>query len=154
MKKEFLLLGIDLGTSGVRLAIINHKYELIHFSSNQYYDGLDNCEDWKNCCKVLIQEIPNEIKQRIIACSIDGTSGTLMGCDYNGNPLGKALPYYLYCKDEESQVNRILGGAKNKSQNNISLGKACRLINIYGDKILLRHQADWVSGWFLNDWEY
>ncbi len=78
MSKDPLVLGIDLGTSGVRIALINSNYELIHFSSSKYSIGLQNCEDWKNSCSKLIKSIPSEQKARIIACSIDGTSGTLI----------------------------------------------------------------------------
>ena len=35
-----------------------------------------------------------------------------------------------------------------------SLAKALNLIDKYGTKILLRHQSDWISGWFLKDWTH
>ena len=34
------------------------------------------------------------------------------------------------------------------------MAKAIKLIDIFGENILLRHQSDWISGWFLNNWEY
>ena len=34
------------------------------------------------------------------------------------------------------------------------MAKAIKLIDTYGDNIILRHQADWISGWFLNDWSF
>ena len=34
------------------------------------------------------------------------------------------------------------------------MAKAIKLIDIFGDDIILRHQADWISGWFLNDWSF
>ena len=102
-----LVLGIDLGTSGVRIAIVNNQCQQVYFSSNKYQEGLDNCNDWKNCCECLINGIPSEIKTRLIACSIDGTSGTLMGCNYKGEPLGKALPYFTKHFESKSRMKNI-----------------------------------------------
>ncbi len=150
MQKNSLVLGVDLGTNGVRIAVINDEYKLVHFSSKQYIEGLHHCEDWEICCKSLIQAIPNDLKERLIACSIDGTSGTLIGCDYKGKPLGKALPYFIQCIENESEIKKSSNLA-NKSTPT-SLGRALSLINSFGENIFLRHQADWISGWLLNDW--
>ena len=54
MLESPLVLGIDLGTSGVRIALININYELIYYSSSEYSIGLQKCEDWKNSCRELI----------------------------------------------------------------------------------------------------
>ncbi len=151
MVKKSLVLGIDLGTSGVRIAIINNKNKLIYFSSSDYSRGLSNCDDWKRSCKSLIQKIPFEIKERLIACSIDGTSGTLMSCNSKGDPLGNALPYFMHCEEEKSKFEKIFDG---QNQDISSFARALKLINTFGEKILLRHQADWISGWFLNDWKW
>ena len=150
MPESPLVLGIDLGTSGVRIALININYELIYYSSSEYSIGLHKCEDWENSCRELIKNIPSKKKERIIACSIDGTSGTLMGCDYNGKSLGDALPYFDSCIAEQNAIQK-----KYKNLNLASgFGRASKLINKFGDKILLRHQADWISGWLLNDWTF
>ena len=87
MDKNYLVLGVDLGTNGVRIAVINEYNLLVHFASTQYLTGLDNCEDWRIACKALIKKIPDEFKKRLIACSVDGTSGTLMACKANGDAI-------------------------------------------------------------------
>ncbi len=126
------------------------NYELVHFSSSEYSIGLQKCEDWKNICSKLIKNIPSEKKERIIACSIDGTSGTLMCCDYSGSPLGDALPYFSTCINEQRAFLEKYRIPSNSS----SFGRASKLINKFGSNILLRHQADWISGWLLNDWTF
>ena len=148
-----LVLGIDLGTSGVRIAIINKKKQLIFTSSTQYPKGLEEWEDWLICCKKLLIEIPNEIKERLISCSIAGTSGTLLACKKNGEPLGKALPYSLLCTEYSNEIKKLFIKDCPGSSTSGSVGRALRLINSYGNNILLRHQADWISGWMLNNWE-
>ena len=79
-------MGIDLGTSGVRIAVINEDKELIHTSEMSYPRGLSFSEDWEKCTTVLIQKLPNSLKKCLKACAIDGTSGTLLACNKTGLP--------------------------------------------------------------------
>ena len=56
MLSNSLFLGIDLGTSGSRIAIINSQNKIIHSDSMHYFTGLERWEDWVNCCKDLITD--------------------------------------------------------------------------------------------------
>ena len=146
-------IGIDLGTSGVRVAVINDKKQIIYTSSMKYPRGLEEWQDWMICCKKLLIEIPKEIKIRLISCSVAGTSGTLLACNTNGEPLGKALPYSFSCIEYLNKINNLFINHYPCSSTSGSVGRALKLISLYGNKILLRHQADWISGWMLNNWE-
>ena len=152
MHHEELALGIDLGTSGVRIAIINKELDLIYNESINYETGLEESKEWESCCKELIKSIPIKVKKHLKACSIDGTSGTLVACNRNGEPISEAIPYYSdYSKEydfskegiEEKQI-RVFS----------SVGRALHLIYNYGSNIHIRHQADWISGWLTNNWEF
>ena len=154
MAKKNFVLGIDLGTSGVRIAILNNEYSLEYFSSNEYQEGLKNCYNWKDCCIDLITKIPLRIKKELVACSIDGTSGTLMASDYEGNPMGNALPYFEKCLTKERNNSFFFKSQQEIYMKHSSIARASNLINKYGINILLRHQADWISGWLLNNWTY
>ena len=35
-----------------------------------------------------------------------------------------------------------------------SLIRASKLIELHGSNVLLRHQADWINGWLINNWEW
>ena len=61
MLKNSLVLGIDLGTSGVRIAIINTKKKILFTSSKTYSKGLEIAEDWINSLKALLKEIPKDL---------------------------------------------------------------------------------------------
>ena len=154
MRSSLLVMGIDLGTSGVRIALINQKKELIHSAQLFYPKGLSTWQDWEECTKELIQGIPKPLRQNIIACAIDGTSGTLLACDAHGSPLGDALPYHLSCPEQKQTLAKILPNGEAASSIDSSLGRALRLRSKYGPKILLRHQADWLTGWFMNNWTW
>ncbi|MEB3158189.1 MAG: sugar kinase, partial [Synechococcus sp.] len=71
-----LALGIDLGTSGVRIAVINGGGELLHTQSAGYRQSLVYPDDWITGITTLIQAIPGELRQRIRSIAVDGTSGT------------------------------------------------------------------------------
>ena len=154
MLNNSLVLGIDLGTSGVRIAIINTKKKLLFTSSKTYSQGLTKAEDWKNSLTTLILKIPNSLREKLVSCSVAGTSGTLLACKKNGEPIGKALPYFLSCSEYSHEVEKLFTKECAGSSMSGSVGRALRLLALYGNEIILRHQADWISGWLINNWEY
>ena len=151
---DSLVLGIDLGTTGLRIAIIDSEREILYTSAKSYATGLEIWEDWVFCCETLIQEIPKDLKKKLVSCSIAGTSGTLLACKKNGEPMGKALPYFSSCTEYLNEVDNLFLKECAGSCISGSVARALRLIALYGNKIILRHQADWISGWLLNNWEY
>ena len=156
MNQKELFLGIDLGTSGMRIAIIRYSGEPIFTSSINYPNSLKVFDDWIESFKILIKDLSTDLKTKLVACSIDGTSGTLLACDKKGNALGEAVPYYSDCSNEQVQLKRILGYHEYQELNKCnysSIARALHLTQKYGSEILLRHQADWMSGWLLNNWE-
>ena len=154
MKQNSLVLGIDIGTSGVRIALINEANDLIYSSSAKYLVGFKYCEGWKTSCKFLIKNIPHEYKKRLVACSVDGTSGTLIACKQNGESLGNAIPYYISSEPSKDCFLNEFPDLKDILNLNSSISRALELIHLYGENILLRHQADWITGWLLNNWEF
>ena len=149
-----LVLGIDLGTSGVRIAIIDIKKNILFTSSKTYSQGLKTSEDWVTNLRALIKEIPKDIKEKLVSCSVAGTSGTLLACKKNGEPIGDALPYFLSCEEYKKTIKKLFTKESVGSSTSGSVARALRLLELYGIEILLRHQADWISGWLINNWEY
>ncbi len=154
MLNNHLSLGIDLGSSGVRIAVINNKRDLLHTSSIKYSRSLEEWEDWIECCLRLIIDIPKDLKEKLITCAIAGTSGTLLACKENGIPIGKALPYYLSFPEHSKEISALFIKECPGLSSSSSVARAIRLTSIFGNELILRHQADWISGWLLNNWEY
>jgi len=146
--------GLDFGSSGARISIINISKEIIFEDSCNYIYEFKNPEGWINSCFKLFEGIPIEIKMNLSRLSISGTSGTLLPCRTNGDILGDSIPYNEACTSNLKKLNSIAG--KDKFLNNpySSLAKAIKLIDTFGEDITLRHQSDWITGWFLNDWSY
>ncbi len=154
MSSDSLVLGIDLGTSGIKIVVINQTNELIYAADTEYEEGIAIAKDWEVCLKKIIREIPKAIKEKLIACSIDGTSGTLVACDYKGVPLGNAIPYYSNMLPKDRRFEGLDPKNIRLNKNLSSFTRALTLVEEYGNHILLRHQADWLTGWMLDKWKY
>ena len=149
---DSLALGIDLGTGGVRVAVINQHRDLLYSDSTDYDRNLEYPDDWRNSCIQLIQAIPQELRAELGALAVDGTSGTLLACDKHGKPLGKALPYNLACPEQLAQVRELVPAGTPAASASGSLARALRLLSLHSEPLILRHQADWITGWLLKDW--
>ncbi len=146
--------GLDFGSSGARISIIDKSKEIIFEDSCIYNYEFKNPEGWINSCIKLFEGIPIQIKIHLSRLSISGTSGTLVPCKTNGKILGDSIPYNEACTTNSKKLKLFAGEDKFLNNPYSSLAKAIKLIDIFGDDIILRHQADWISGWFLNDWSF
>ncbi len=146
--------GLDFGTSGARISIINSNKELKYSNLVNYKYGFKNPNSWINSCEHLLDNLPTEIKSNIVNLAISGTSGTLTACTLKGTPKGEAIPYYQACNENKIFIESITIEEAHLQTPYSSLAKALRLIDKYGENILLRHQSDWITGWFLKDWKY
>ena len=149
-----LVLGIDLGTSGVRIAVLDRSNTIQYSTSVPYSVGLNRPDDWTQACSALIAGIPAEQRHSIKALAVDGTSGTLLACDSKGHPQGEALLYSEACQGFELPLQKLVPEGGPASSNSGSLARALQLTKWYGPSTLLRHQADWINGWFLRDWTW
>ena len=146
--------GLDFGTSGVRISIINPHKELIYSNSVPYYYNFKNPNSWINSCEKLLDDLPTKVKSNLYKLAISGTSGTLTASNFKGEPIGEAIAYHQACHENKTLIESLTSGAEHLQTPYSSLAKALKLIDKYGSNILLRHQADWVTGWFLKDWTY
>jgi len=146
--------GLDFGTSGVRISIIDLHKELVYSNSVPYLYGFKNPNSWINSCEKLLDSIPVEVKSNLNKLAISGTSGTLIASNLKGEPMGKAIPYDQACNENKILLESLTSGEDHLKTPYSSLAKALNLIDKYGTNILLRHQSDWITGWFLKDWTY
>ena len=149
-----LVLGIDLGTSGIRTVVVSIHGELLDSRAKDYGGAFSNPQTWRDACADLIKAIPAQLRCQLRALSVDGTSGTLLACDRNGCPLGEAIPYSQSCPDMKSALQTLVDPSNPAGSCSGSLARALQLVRCHGAGVLLRHQADWISGWLLNDWRW
>ena len=116
--------------------IINTKKKILFTSSKTYSKGLEISEDWIISLKTLIQEIPKDLKDKLVSCSVAGTSGTLLACKKNGEPIGKALPYFLSFSEYSYEIEKLFTKECAGSSISGSVGRALRLLALYGNEII------------------
>ena len=146
--------GLDFGTSGVRISIINLQKKLVYSNSVPYSCSFKNPNSWINSCENLLVSLPIEVKINLNKLAISGTSGTLIPSNLQGEPIGEAIPYDQACNEHNILLESFASGEDHLLTPYSSLAKALKLINKYGTNILLRHQSDWITGWFLKDWTH
>ena len=146
--------GLDFGTSGARISIINFNKKLVYSNSVPYLYSFRNPNSWINSCENLLNILPIKLKMNLDKLAISGTSGTLTASNLKGEPIGEAIPYDQACIEHKILLESLTSGQDHLRTPYSSLAKALKLIDKYGTNILLRHQSDWITGWFLKDWTY
>jgi len=172
-----LSLGVDLGSSGLRLAVCDASGNPLAELDSNYQGPFEQPESWRLGLQALVGQLPTGLSSRVGRIALAGTSGTLLLCRPDGalapGELGRALPYSLACIEQADAVVAILGrpakgdppSASDPSASDPaasasgSLARALRLLAAakaagIGGPWLLRHQADWLMGWLLGDWRW
>ena len=146
--------GLDFGTRCARISIINAKKKLIYSNSVRYDYNLKNPSSWIDSCEKLLIRLPIDIKRNIFNLAISGNSGTLTAFNLRGDPLGEAITFSQLCNGNEKLIESTTIGSDHLQSLYSRLAKELKLIDKYGGNILLRHQSDWITGWFLKDWSF
>lgn len=148
---EQLWLGIDLGTSGCRICAIDASSQIIYqnqrkFPLNQLYP--DPQQQWQIVAGLLQQAASYLTEFEISAIAVDATSGSVMLCDQNGQPLTAMLLYNDNRASVQSQQIREIAPANSGAHGTGSgLAKLLYLqqYNELPANYYLVHQADWIA---------
>ena len=165
-----LALGIDLGSSGLRLSLIDATGQDIWHAASPYPLPFANPEGWRQGVVTLVQQMPTALRGRVVALAVDGTSGTLLLCQPDGRlaagDLALALPYHQACPAHAAAAQALAGAGDGGGPADPhgpaagasgSLARALQLLTAAGrwdGSLWLRHQADWLMGWLLQDWRW
>ena len=107
------LLGIDLGTSGLRLAVVDANGRLQAECSADYPTRFEDPLGWREGLIALCGQLPDELRAAVAAIAIDGTSGTVLLCRPDGAlgpaPLAQALPYHQACPEQAAAAAALVG---------------------------------------------
>ncbi len=161
-------LGIDIGTSGIRAScidideneLINHRIAFKPCASAAAKKKQRNSEQQKNECDPniwlqlldqLLIETVEKLQQlnkhhRIVAISIDGTSGTLIACKKDGTALSLALMYNDMQSQKQAEIIHRFAPADSAVHGASSaLAKALNLLQKYPQTEQFCFQADWLA---------
>lgn len=142
--------GLDLGTSGCRLMVIDAA-GAIQAQAHVTYppDAAQTPELWWAATQQLFDSLPAKVHAQLAGIAVDGTSGTLLLTDADGTPTTPALMYHDTRASAQAQRMATLAprdsGAHGASS---SLAKLLWLLEHYPDKPHTHalHQADWIAG--------
>ncbi|MDJ0650267.1 MAG: FGGY family carbohydrate kinase, partial [Xenococcaceae cyanobacterium MO_188.B19] len=142
--------GIDFGTSGARGIVINQLKEIVYNVDYSFPSSEtdDRATVWQKTLYCLLDNIPLNIRQKINAIAIDGTSSTMLLCDETGKPLDDPI---LYNDDRGKIVLDIIKDIA--PANNVVISATSSLAKllwwrqqpIFTKAVYLLHQADWLS---------
>ena len=121
--------GLDFGTSGARISIIDLHKELVYSSSVTYLYGFKNPNSWINSCEKLLVGLPIEVKINLNKLAISGTSGTLIASNLQGYPIGEAIPYDQACIEHKILLESLTSGEDHLRTPYSSLAKALKPVS-------------------------
>ncbi|EAW36689.1 FGGY-family carbohydrate kinase [Lyngbya sp. PCC 8106] len=148
-------IGIDFGTSGARLAILDQKGDIHQEVESQFPESSSPNEwpiAWQTTLFDLIVQIPVELRRQTGAIAIDGTSGTTLLCDRQGKPITSPLLY-----NDGRGVEMIEKIKAIAPTNHLVLSATSSLakllwwqhhhneLNIPSQPLYFLHQADWLG---------
>jgi sugar (pentulose or hexulose) kinase len=159
-------LGIDLGTSGVRVALVDAGGSHLAEQASPYPAAFEDPLGWRDGLIALCARLPAPLRARVGAMAVDGTSGTLLLCRPDGGllPGTLALPYHQACPEQAAAAAALVGSgaevapgpagsASGSLARALALQEAAEAAGACGPW-LLRHQADWLMGWLLGNWHW
>ena len=147
------VIGIDLGTSGVRAAAVDVNGKVLGLGTAKLPPTLalgarreQHPDDWWVGVKVALRELGQQVDlSRARALAVDGTSGTIVPVDVSNQPLAAARLYDD--ADTGDRAARIRSLAPRESAAHGATSPAARALDWLGLPGLHRiiHQADWLN---------
>lgn len=152
-----LALGIDLGTSGVRTAVLDENGNVVSMERGSYgpeAEARRNSERWwsavENCVSGQVQALRDigADPRNITSVAVDGTSGSLVLTDASLTPVTRALMYDDSGFEEEAeQIAAVAPDSHVARGPGSALARALRLKaeDTAGRAAHLLHQADFIA---------
>lgn len=145
-----VVLGLDIGTSGVRIAATDKANVLKSMSAAPIVAPVQNGgRAWQNPAiwwEAVIAAFRgldlNGLSVRAMA--IDGTSGTILAIDDEGTPQSLGSMYNDVC--EGRHLERIVAAAPRETAALGSTSPLGRAMDLLGRGSRILHQADWIVG--------
>ncbi len=141
-------LGIDVGTSGVRAALVDSTGQLLRSARSSMADHGSNHRDpmvWLAAFHTALTDLSIDVP--VSAVCVDATSGTVLPIDAAGNPLLNALMYNdtVNRADVLQQISVHAPAESAVHGASSALARAIVLQTTPG-AVKVIHQADWIAG--------
>ena len=141
-------IGLDLGTSGVRAALVDAAREPVALAAARIAPERRRDPDawWQATAAALDALRAQADLGAVRALAVDGTSGTVLAVDAAGRPLGPASLYND--KADPALVARVAAAAPAGSAAHGATSPAAKLLALrdHAGIAWMLHEADWLSG--------
>ena len=145
-----IVLGVDIGTSGVRIAATDSGNRLVALSTAPILAPLQTggriLQDpaiWWEAVDAALKGL--EIKGHVVgAIAVDGTSGTILMVSEDGTPAGLASMYNDVAEAADLAIVAAVAPVETAALGSTS--PLARALPVRGDGLRLLHQADWIAG--------
>jgi D-ribulokinase len=150
-KNMNLYLGIDFGTSGARGVVIDEEACCIQAEMRYAFQDSPAAampKIWQEALFVLVEQIPDQLRRKIKAIAINGTSSTVLLVDAAGNPTDAPL---LYNDAQGSSVLEYLRSLAPPNHTVVSATSSLakllwmRQLPSFSEARYFLHQADWLG---------
>ena len=145
------VLGIDIGTSGVRAALLDEAGVVHGMAATSFASlGTDPSapRTWWSAVTDCLQKLgASHDLHSVRALAVDGTSGTMVAVNASGDPVGPARIYNEPCTAQDVLAN-IAAAAPADSPALGSTSALARVLLMQDrlDVAHMIHQADWIAG--------
>lgn len=145
-------IGIDLGTSGVRVEVLGPEGSILADLRQAWPDGSRVPADapaWWRGVRALLRDAAARMPAEPVAVAVDGTSASLLATDGQGEALGPALMYDDARAVEQARL--LAGFAPREAGAHGPAASAAKLLWLRDEGRLRKathvlHQAEWVTG--------
>ncbi len=142
-------LGLDFGTSGARACVIGDDKSIVWEQRVAYPDPAEQTPlDWRTALHTLLSALPKDIAAQLHGLAIDGTSGTVLLCDAELEPVSPALLYHDdRAQPQAEQLKSIAPEGHVVCTATSGLAKFLSLTqqNDNASAAYFLHQADWLT---------
>ncbi len=158
MTSQTFTLGMDFGTSGVRAAVVDDQRQEQWIHRADYGEQPLSYASWRRALFNILAALPSDLRPQMGRIAIDGTSGTVLLCDGQGQPLAPALMYNDgRGKTGLPQVKALVPIDSPACSATSSLVKllwwqAHLSPNLWRQGRYFLHQADWLSAHLHGHW--
>lgn len=151
-----LFLGIDIGTSGVRICALDATERVVAISTVampppiQLGPAVEQDPEiwWRTVTETLGRLARKCDLSRVVRLAVDGTSGSLLLADAQGMPRSRGLMYNDARAVETAQRIKAVAPPESGAQGpSAALAKLLHLLpTLPADTRHVVHQADWIAG--------
>ena len=142
-------LGLDFGTTGARACVVNAGGAIVHEDRAHYPDAaMQTPLDWREALHTLLRRLPPSVSTQLQGIAIAATSGTVLLCDEELEPVSPALLYNDgRARKEAEQLKQLAPPDHSVCSATSGLAKFLWLTQRTdsANAAYFLHQADWLA---------